>query len=276
MSIDSSETREQTKPTREARGGRFTGKVALVTGTSDRGIGGAIAEMFAREGGAVMLVSRAAPKRLIKRLDRMGAEYLWRDTDITKRDEVRRLFDDCMEELSQIDIVVNNAGVGARVPLEEFEDDQWRQMIDVNLTGAIEVSRTALPLLPQGGVIVNVSSALALGGCWGYSVYSATKAGMNAFTQSLAWEVAPRGIRVVGVAPGLVDTPMIHNHIGLLTDSAWSQIKACHPLGVGSPHDVANAIEFLASREASWITGVTLPLGWAPGYPLPIERPPAE
>ena len=92
---------------------------------------------------------------------------------------------------------------------------------------------------------------------------------MIGFTQSLAWELAPRKIRVVAVAPGLVDTPMTHKHIEHLTPESWKQIQACHPLGVGSPHDVASAVAFLASSDARWITGVTLPLGYAAAYPLP-------
>jgi 3-oxoacyl-[acyl-carrier protein] reductase len=124
-------------------------------------------------------------------------------------------------------------------------------------------------LSAPGGVIVNIASALALGGCAGFAVYSASKAGLVGFTQSLAWELAPKGIRVVGLAPGLVHTPMVHKHIAHLTPEVWAQVEACHPLGIGRPDDVAAAVAFLASSDARWITGVTLPLGWAPHYPLP-------
>ena len=104
-----------------------------------------------------------------------------------------------------------------------------------------------------------------------FPVYGASKAGLIGFTQSLAWELATKGIRVVAVAPGLVHTPMIHKHAAHLTPEIWAKIEACHPLGMGRPDDVAAAVAFLASSDARWITGITLPLGWAYHYPLPTE-----
>jgi NAD(P)-dependent dehydrogenase (short-subunit alcohol dehydrogenase family) len=193
---------------------------------------------------------------------------------VTKAGDINRAVDDCMEEFGKIDIVVNNAGVELARSLEDFTADQWRKLLDVNLNGAIAVTKAALPYLSApGGVVVNIASALGLAGCAGFSVYSASKAGLIGFTQSLAWELAPKGIRVVAVAPGLVHTPMIHKHIDQLTPEVWAQVEAqveaCHPLGMGLPDDVAAAVAFLASGDARWITGITLPLGWAYHYPLP-------
>jgi 3-oxoacyl-[acyl-carrier protein] reductase len=249
---------------------RFSGQVALVTGASDRGIGGEIALRLASEGAAVAMISRREPSRLLKKLGRFEQGVVHTLGDVTQADDVRRAIDDCMEEFGKIDVVVNNAGVEAACPLETIADDQWRAILEINLNGAIAVTKAALPHIAQpGGVIVNVASALGLAGCAGFSAYSASKAGLIGFTQSLAWELAPQGIRVVAIAPGLVHTPMVHKHIDKLTPQVWNQIEACHPLGMGRPEDVAAAVAFLASSDARWITGVTLPLGWAPHYPLP-------
>jgi 3-oxoacyl-[acyl-carrier protein] reductase len=249
---------------------RFAEKVALITGASDRGIGGAIAERLAGEGAAVVLASRSEPQRLIKRIERHEQGVVWTNCDVTLADDVRRTIDQCMENFGQVDVVVNNAGVEVNAPLDGMDEQAWRDVLEVNLAGAVRVAQAALVYLPSpGGVIVNISSALGQGGCPGFSVYSASKAGLDGFTQSLAWELAPRGIRVVGVAPALVYTPMVAKHIRSLTEATREQIEACHPLGAGSPQDVAAAVAFLASEEARWITGVTLPLGWAPHFPLP-------
>jgi NAD(P)-dependent dehydrogenase (short-subunit alcohol dehydrogenase family) len=244
--------------------------VALVTGASDRGIGGEIAVRLASEGAAVAMISRREPARLLKKLGRFKQGAVHTPGDVTKVGDIGRAIDDCLGEFGKLDVVVNNAGVEVASPLAKFRDEAWRDLLDVNLSGAIAVTKAALPHLTEpGGVIVNIASALGIGGCPGFSVYSASKAGMIGFTQSLAWELAPRGIRVVAVAPGLVHTPMVHKHVAKLTPEVWQQIEACHPLGIGRPDDVAAAVAFLASSDARWITGITLPLGWAQHYPLP-------
>jgi NAD(P)-dependent dehydrogenase (short-subunit alcohol dehydrogenase family) len=190
--------------------------------------------------------------------------------DVTKPKDLAQAVEKCADEFGKLDIVVNNAGVELASRFDRFTEEQWRELLDVNLNGAINTIRATLPVIQDsGGVIVNIASALALGGCSGFSIYSASKAALIGLTQSLAFEFAPRGIRVVAVAPGLVHTPMIHKHISQLNPEVMKQIEGCHPLGMGSPHDVAAAVAFLASSDARWITGVTLPLGWAQHYPLP-------
>jgi len=261
------------RPSRDVVLARFTGKTVLITGASDRGIGGAIAERLAREGASLAMIGRHEPKRLLKRLERAQAQSFYAHCDITKADEVRTAVEQSLAHFGRIDVLVNNAGVEYARPFEQFTDDQWQGLLDVNLHGAIRVTRAVLPHLPSpGGAIVNVSSALALGGCPSFTIYSAAKAGLIGLTQSLAWELAPRKIRVVAIAPALVATPMTLKHLEHLTEDVHKQLEMIHPLGVGLPHDVAGAVAFLASDDAAWITGVTLPLGWAPQYALPVQH----
>jgi NAD(P)-dependent dehydrogenase (short-subunit alcohol dehydrogenase family) len=256
-----------------AEPGRFAGKVALITGARDRGIGGEIALRLAREGSSLALISRHETDKLLKKLGKLKAPVVHTIGDITKAADVSRLIDDCQKQFGRLDIVVNNAGIEQAKSLDKFDDAEWRELLEVNLNGSIAVTKAALPHLTKpGGVIVNIASALGIGGCRGFSIYSASKAGLIGFTQSLAWELAPQGIRVVALAPGLVYTPMIHKHISQLTPEVMAEIEACHPLGVGRPDDVAAAVAFLASEDARWITGITLPLGWAQHYPLPTWR----
>lgn len=249
---------------------RFHGKVALITGASDRGIGGAIAERLVQEGASVGLLSRSEPTRLLKRLERRSAQAVWIECDLTDSDQIQASVDLLREHFESVDVVVNSAGIEMAGRIEDL--DRWREVIDVNLGGTIEFTRLTLPFLREpGGAIVNITSALALGGCAGFSVYSASKAGVVGLTQSLAWELAPRGIRVVAVAPGLVHTPMLYKHVQHYDQEVERSLDQAHPLGLGLSHDVAAAVAFLASEEARWITGVTLPLGWAHGYALPTE-----
>jgi NAD(P)-dependent dehydrogenase (short-subunit alcohol dehydrogenase family) len=252
---------------------RFLGKTVVVTGASDQGIGGAVAERLAREGASIAILSRSEPKRLLKRLNRLGRGVLCTSCDVTKADQVQRAVEQTVSQFGQIDVMVNNAGVEYARPFEKFTDDQWQGLLEVNLHGAIRMCQAVLPHFPEtGGAIVNVASALALGGCPSFTIYSAAKAGLIGLTQSLAWELAPRKIRVVAIAPALVATPMTLKHMQHLTADVNKQLEAIHPLGVGLPHDVAGAVAFLGSNDAAWITGITLPLGWAPHYALPVSH----
>jgi len=251
---------------------RFSGKVAVLTGVGERGIGAAIAERLAEEGAALLLLWKEHPGRVLQRLQRRQAAVIDLECDVTKQADVNAAIDYCLSNYGQIDVLVNNAGVEGAAPIEELDDETWETAIAVNLTGAMRMSRAVLPFLPErDGVIVNIASALGIAGCGSFAAYSASKAGLIGFTQSLAMEQAPHGIRAVCVAPALVHTPMLHRHMDHQTPEIVRQVEACHPLGVGTVHDVAAAVAFLASSEARWITGVTLPLGWMPSFALPGE-----
>jgi 3-oxoacyl-[acyl-carrier protein] reductase len=147
--MNSTDTSAQAKPTDDFL--RFAGKVALITGTSDRGIGGEIAVRLAREGAAVAMISRQTPARLLKKVNRFEHGAVHTVGDVTKSADVQRAIDDCMGEFGKIDIVVNNAGVEVARPLEQFGEEEWRQLLDVNLHGAIAVTRAALPVLSAPG-----------------------------------------------------------------------------------------------------------------------------
>lgn len=252
---------------------RFKGKVLLITGASQAGIGGAIAERFAGEGASVVLFAQEEPMDLLARLQGLKAEVVCTCGDLRHPDDVITAVETARDHFGKIDVVVNNAGVELLGPFEDLSDLKCETLIDVNLTGLIRMTRTALPYLSQpGGVIVNIASALALAGCAGLVGYSATKGAVVALTRSLALELAPRGIRVVAVAPALVQTPMVSRYAASLTPQVLAQLQASHPLGLGQPADVAAAVAFLASDEARWITGVALPLGWTPTLQLPMDH----
>lgn len=252
---------------------RLDGKVAVITGVSDRGIGGAIAERLADDGAAVTILWMERPNRLIARLERREQAFVETRCDVTSTASVKKAVDACMSEFGQVDILVNNAGIEDVHPFENGQDDVWERLLDVNLLGTMRMIRGVLPFLTEPeGVIVNISSVLGMAGCSGFGAYSATKAGLIGLTQSLAAELAPRHMRVVGVAPALVFTPMMQRHISEGGDTMGEGLDHSHPLGIGAVQDVAAVVAFLASPEARWITGTTLPLGWMPNFPLPFGQ----
>lgn len=253
--------------------GRFSQKVAVVTGVNDRGIGGAIARRLAEEGACVVALWQDRPSRLIARLNKRGHQLLDLECDITQQASVTAAVEQILKQYGRIDVLVNNAGVDHSGTLSETSDDDWQRVIDVNLTGSMRMIRSCLPYIPSGtGAIINLASVLGMAGCGGFPAYSATKAGIIGLTQSLASELAPQGIRAVCVAPALVLSPMTHKYVLEMGDDVEEQLRPSHPLGAGTPEDVAAAVAFVASNEARWITGITLPLGWASMFPLPMDR----
>ncbi|MEK6247155.1 MAG: SDR family oxidoreductase [Planctomycetales bacterium] len=249
---------------------RFQDKVCVITGPSAHGIGGAVAMRLAEEGAAVALLGRDKPSELIDRLEAAEANVYWKDCDVTSSNQVLEATKSCAQHFGTIDVLVNNAGIEVASSFEDMAEQQWQEVMEVNLLGVLRVSQAMVSHLQKSkGVIVNISSATAYAGTLGLAVYGASKAGVNGLTQSLAAEYADRKIRVVGVAPALVRTPMIAPYVNNVTSADWEQIQRCHPLGIGLPDDVAAAVAFLASADARWISGVTLPLGWMPAWNMP-------
>jgi 3-oxoacyl-[acyl-carrier protein] reductase len=237
----------------------FTNKNILITGGS-RGIGKAVAQAFAERGGRVCINfnknSRAA-KTVIENLP--GKGHFAAKADISNPDSVRQLMEAVTDEFGQLDIVVNNAGIYLPHPVTEVDFEEWQaiwnQTLSLNLTGVANICYfAARHMIRQGGGrIVNVSSRGAFRGEPEHTAYGASKAGLNALTQSLAQELVKHNIYIMAVAPGFVETDMTKD---LLDGPAGKAIKNQSPLGrVATPEEVANAIVFLASQGAEFLTG---------------------
>jgi 3-oxoacyl-[acyl-carrier protein] reductase len=179
--------------------------------------------------------------------------------NVAKKAEVNRLFTETKKAFGQLDILVNNAGIYEMAPLESITEEHFHKHFDLNVLGLLLSSQEALKYFgPAGGSIVNTSSIVSTWGIPGGSVYSATKAAVDAVTRSLAKELGPRHIRVNSVNPGMVETEGTHS-AGIIESDFRKHTEATTPLGrIGQPQDIAPAVVFLASPDSSWITGETL------------------
>ena len=233
---------------------RFRERVAVVTGAA-RGIGAATARRLSAEGAKVLLADR---EPIVEETAAgIGTAIV---LDITAPDAGERLARAALDNYGRIDVLVNNAGIGGSRTLAESDDALLDRFIDTNLTAVLRVTRAVLPHLTRpGGAIVNLSSIFGIVGYPGSTAYAAAKGGVAQVTRQLAADLGPEGIRVNAVAPGVVLTPMTEGHfkdpyyVRMLVDSA--------PLGRhAEPEELAAAIAFLASDDASFVTGVVLPV----------------
>jgi 3-oxoacyl-[acyl-carrier protein] reductase len=237
------------------------GKVAVVTGAS-KGIGAAIALELAAEGAAVVVnysSSQAGADRVVAQIREAGGKSVAVQANLSKEADIRRLFAEAVKAFGRLDILVNNAGIYEFAPLENVTAEHFHKQFDLNVLGLILASQEAVKHFgEEGGSIVNISSVVATGRIPGGSVYSGTKAAVEAVTRSLAAELGPRKIRVNSVNPGMVETEGVHA-AGIAESDFRKQIESQTPLGrIGQPQDIAPAVAFLASPAASWITGETL------------------
>ncbi|HTG89366.1 MAG TPA: 3-oxoacyl-ACP reductase family protein [Vicinamibacterales bacterium] len=247
---------------------RLKGKKALVTGAS-RGIGRGIAEVFADEGADVAVNyvhSSKQAEEVAKSLQAKGRKAIVVQGDVAKRADVEAMIDKAWKELGGIDILVNNAGIETIVPFLELTDDQWTQLVDINLRGAWMCSqvfcRRALAEKRKGS-IVHIGSIQAAKVLPGRTHYAPTKLGLEALTRNMSAEMTPLGIRVNCVHPGLIDTDM----------TAWVMkspdilpiVLAQISLGrAGQPREIGTVVSFVASDEASYLTGQSIHVdgGW--------------
>jgi 3-oxoacyl-[acyl-carrier protein] reductase len=226
------------------------GKHALVTGAS-KGIGRAIALELARAGASVVVGYRTGQQEADELAAEIGGRAI--QADVSSPDDAKRL----VEEAGDIDVLVNNAGLTRDGLLARMSDEDWRVVLETNLSSVFYTCRAvARPMMKRrAGSIVNVSSIVGIHGNWGQTNYAASKAGIIGFTKSLARELGPRGVRANVVAPGYVQTRLTD----VLPDEAKQAMLIATPLGrLGEPGDIAGAVRFLCSDEASFITGEVL------------------
>ncbi len=245
-------------------GDRLIGKAAIITGAAS-GIGAATARRFHAEGAAVLIVdvNGQDAAALARSLDPSGRQARDLTADVQSEAAVRACVAAAQDAWGRLDIVVNNAGVPSRMSLEELTSEEIDRVVGVNLKGPLLLCKHAMPIMQRGGggAIVNVASISSTCGIPGQFIYAPSKGALAQMTRQLAVEYAVHNIRVNAVAPGTIDTPMLRSggsdperHKRTLD---W--LLARHPIGrFGQPEDVANAILFLASDEASFITGANI------------------
>jgi 3-oxoacyl-[acyl-carrier protein] reductase len=233
------------------------GRVALVTGAS-RGIGHAVAVSLAAEGAGVVACARSGLDELTSEIEANGGRVMSRTADVSDEMAMTALIADAVERFGRLDIVVSNAGVRSTIDNADLDAAEWRRVLDINLIGAFNTCRAAIPHLRAGdsGTIVIISSiAGQVGGTLVNVAYSAAKAGLICMTKVLAKELASAGVTVNCVAPGTIDT----SFIGDYDEARRERLRSLIPLGrLGVADDVSAAVLYLASPGARWVTGATI------------------
>ena len=243
----------------------LTDKVALITGASS-GIGRATAEAFAAKGARVVLAARREEElaSLVKEIEARGGKATAIRTDVSVASDVEKMVTHAVETFGRLDYAVNNAGIeGQWALVSDLPEEEWDRVLDINLKGAflcLKYESRAMLAGGHGGAIVNVGSVNSFLGFASGSAYVASKHGLIGLTTSVSAELAPQGIRVNLICPGIVDTPMHRRARGAIGDALYDQVlqHSVHTRRAGRPEEIARSIVFLCSDEASYITGTTL------------------
>ena len=239
---------------------KLQNKVAVVTGAS-KGIGAAIAKALAAEGASVVVnysSSKSEGEKVAKDIAADGGKAVAVQANLSKATEIEQLFAKSREAFGRVDILVNNAGIYEFGPLEKVTEENFHKQFNLNVLGLLLASQAATKQFDgNGGNIINVSSVVSTGAVPESAIYSGTKGAVDAITRALAAELGPRGIRVNAIRPGMVETEGTQS-AGIAESDMRKQVEAQTPLGrIGQPNDIAGIAVFLASNDASWITGET-------------------
>jgi 3-oxoacyl-[acyl-carrier protein] reductase len=242
---------------------RLQGKVAVVTGAS-KGIGAAIAEHLAAEGAAVVVnyaTSKTGADAVVRRIHDKGGKAVAIQADVSRPDDIKRLFVQAKAAYGRLDVLVNNAGMYEFAPLDAVTPEHFHKQFNLNVLGLLLATQEAVKLMgPSGGSIINVSSIAGPMPVENAAVYSATKAAVDAVTVALSKELGPKKIRVNSLNPGMVETEGLHA-AGIAASDFRNTVEAQTPLGrIGQPDDIARVAVFYASDDAGWVTGQTLVL----------------
>ena len=241
---------------------RLNDKVSIVTGAS-RGLGKGIAVKLAKEGSKVILADVLAATDTYEEITAQGRTAFVYPVNITKSDEVEKLIAFTLEKFGALDILVNNAGINRDGILHKMSEDQWNEVINVNLTGTFLCTREALKFMRSKGYgrIINISSGSWLGNI-GQANYAASKAGVVGLTKTAARENAKKGVTCNVICPGFIETDMTLRLKEVNNGAAWDSMMGRIPMGyAGKPSDVANLVAFLASDEAAYITAEVINVG---------------
>lgn len=237
---------------------KLAGKVAVVTGAS-KGIGASIAEHLAAEGASVVVnysSSKAGADAIVEKIKSKGGEAIAVQGNVAKPEDISKLFNETVAAYKNLDILINNAGIYEFRPLEAITPEHFHSQFDLNVLGLLLTTQEAVKHFgPEGGAIVNIGSIVGPMPAPMASVYSATKAAVDAITVSLSQELGPRKIRVNSINPGMVDTEG-YRSAGLAESEERKRVEAGTPLGrIAQPEDIGKAVVFFASDDSGWITG---------------------